>query len=63
MFIIKYHKPRKTPFLSSVKLEEAQSTPLENMDSIRLVLAIAASKQWKVHHIDMKSEFIHGDMK
>ena len=29
-FIIKYFKPIKTPFLSEVKLEEAQSTPLEN---------------------------------
>ena len=31
-----------------------------NMDSIRLVLAIAASKRWEVHHMDVKSDFIHG---
>ena len=30
------------------------------MDSIRLVLAISASKHWEVHHMDVKSEFIHG---
>ena len=30
-----------------------------NMDSIRLVLAIAASKGWKVHHMDVKSELLH----
>ena len=33
------------------------------MDSIRLDLAIAASRQWEVHHMDVKCDFIHGDMK
>ena len=32
------------------------------MDSIRLVLAISASKQWEVHHLDVKSSFLHGDI-
>ena len=32
------------------------------MDSIRLVLAIAASKRWEVHHMDVKSAFLHGDL-
>ena len=32
------------------------------MDSIRLVLAIAASRSWEVHIIDVKSVFLHGDM-
>ena len=31
------------------------------MDSIRLVLAIVASKHWEVHHMDVKCEFLHGD--
>ena len=31
--------------------------PMEKMDSIRWVLAIAASKQWEVHHMDLNSEF------
>ena len=30
------------------------------MDSIHLVLAIAASKHWEVHHIDVKYAFLHG---
>ena len=30
------------------------------MVSIRLVLEISASKHWKVHHMDVKSAFIHG---
>ena len=33
------------------------------MDSIRLVLSIAASKKWEVHHMDVKSVFIHGYLK
>ena len=33
------------------------------MDYIRLVLAIAASKRCEVHHMDVKSEFIHGEIK
>ena len=36
--------------------------PVENMDSIRLVLAIAASKRWEVHHMNVKSDFIHGEI-
>ena len=32
------------------------------MDSIRLVLAFAESKRWEVHHMDVKSEFINGDI-
>ena len=34
--------------------------PVEKMDSIRLVLAIAASKHLEVHHMDLKSDFING---
>ena len=34
--------------------------PVAKMDSIRLVLAIAASKHWEVHHMDVKSAFLHG---
>ena len=32
------------------------------MDSIRLVLAIVASKRWEVHHMDVNNAFIHGDI-
>src|SRR5882672_4549529 len=30
------------------------------MDSIRLALAIADSKQWEVHHMDVKCAFLNG---
>jgi hypothetical protein len=32
------------------------------MDSIRLVLAIAATKGWEVHQMDVKNSFLHGDL-
>ena len=32
------------------------------MDSIRLALAIVASKQWEVHHMDVKCAFLNGDI-
>ena len=36
--------------------------PMAKMDSIRLALAIAASKQWEVHHMDVKCAFLNGDL-
>ena len=38
-------------------------TPVARIDSIRLVLAVAFSKRWEVHHMDVKSAFLHGDLK
>ena len=32
------------------------------MDSIMLVLVIVASKRWEVHQMDVKSDFIHGEL-
>ena len=37
--------------------------PVAKMDSIRLVLDIAASMQWEVHHMDVKSSFLHEYLK
>ena len=36
--------------------------PVAKIDSICLVLAISASKHWEVHHMDVKLEFMHGDI-
>jgi hypothetical protein len=33
------------------------------MESVRLLLALAAQEGWKVHHMDMKSAFLNGDLK
>ena len=34
--------------------------PVAKKNYIRLVLAISASKHWEVHHMDVKSAFMHG---
>ena len=36
--------------------------PVENMDSIRLALDIAALKQWEVQNMDVKCDFLNGDI-
>ncbi|GJT41838.1 ribonuclease H-like domain, reverse transcriptase, RNA-dependent DNA polymerase [Tanacetum coccineum] len=37
--------------------------PVARMETIRLLLAITANNKWKVHHLDVKSAFLHGDLK
>ena len=36
--------------------------PVAKVDSIRLVLALVASKNWEVHHMDVKSAFLYGEI-
>nr|GEX41279.1 ribonuclease H-like domain, reverse transcriptase, RNA-dependent DNA polymerase [Tanacetum cinerariifolium] len=38
-------------------------TPVARIETIRLLLAIAANNKWEVHHLDVKSAFLHGDLK
>jgi hypothetical protein len=35
---------------------------VSKMNSILLVLALAASHKWEVHQLDIKSAFLHGDL-
>ncbi|KAM0021247.1 putative RNA-directed DNA polymerase [Helianthus debilis subsp. tardiflorus] len=37
--------------------------PVARMETIRLILAIAATNGWLVHHLDVKSAFLYGDLK
>ena len=37
-------------------------SPVAKMNSIRLVLSLAASFKWEVHQMDVKSTFLHGDL-
>jgi hypothetical protein len=36
--------------------------PVARVDSVRLLLALAAHKGWEVHHMDVKSAFLNGDL-
>ena len=32
------------------------------MESVRLLLALAAAKDWRVHYLDVKSVFLNGEL-
>jgi transposase InsO family protein len=36
--------------------------PVARMESVRLLLALAAQEGWRVHHMDVKSAFLNGDL-
>jgi hypothetical protein len=36
--------------------------PVDRLDTVRLLIALAAHKGWEVHHIDVKSAFLNGDL-
>jgi hypothetical protein len=37
--------------------------PVAQMDSVRLLLTLATQEGWCVHHMDVKSAFLNGDLK
>jgi hypothetical protein len=37
--------------------------PVARIESVRLLLALAAQEGWRVHHMDVKSAFLNGDLK
>ena len=38
-------------------------TPVARIETIRLIIALAASKGWEIHHIDVKTAFLHGHLR
>jgi hypothetical protein len=36
--------------------------PVACMESVRLLLALAAQERWQVHHMDVKTAFLNGDL-
>jgi hypothetical protein len=38
-------------------------TPVAHIESIRILLALAAQEGWHVHHMDIKSAFLNNDLK
>lgn len=37
--------------------------PVTRLEIVRLLLALAAKEQWEVHHLDVKTMFLNGDIK
>nr|GEX22551.1 ribonuclease H-like domain, reverse transcriptase, RNA-dependent DNA polymerase [Tanacetum cinerariifolium] len=37
--------------------------PVAQIETVRLILALAAYHGWQVHHLNVKSAFLHGDLK
>jgi hypothetical protein len=38
-------------------------TPVAQIESVRLLFALAAQEGWRVHHMNVKSAFLSGDLK
>ena len=36
---------------------------MARMESVRVLLVLAAQEWWQVHHMDVKSAFLNGDLK
>jgi len=36
--------------------------PVARIESIRLLLALAAVKYWRIHHLDIKLAFLNGEL-
>ena len=36
--------------------------PVVRMESVRVLLVLAAQEGWQVHHMDVKSAFLNGDL-
>jgi hypothetical protein len=47
--------------LPGVDFEEV-FTPIARLEIVRVLLAYAANEGWPVHHMDMKSAFLNGDL-
>ncbi|KAL9274065.1 Retrovirus-related Pol polyprotein from transposon TNT 1-94-like protein, partial [Drosera capensis] len=36
--------------------------PVAKLDTVRVILALAANRSWEVHHMDVKSAFLNGEL-
>ena len=38
-------------------------TPVARIESVRLFIALAGQESWRLHHMDVKSAFLNGELK
>ena len=38
-------------------------TPVARIETIRLIISLAACEGWEIHHLDVKTAFLHGELK
>lgn len=36
--------------------------PVARMDTVRVILAVAENRGWEVHHLDVKTAFLNGEL-
>ena len=36
--------------------------PIARLDTVRVILALTANQSWEVHHLDVKSAFLNGEL-
>jgi hypothetical protein len=36
--------------------------PVARLETVRLLISIAAQEQWEIHHMDVKSTFLNGEL-
>jgi hypothetical protein len=46
-----------------IDFDDAFFASVARMESVQLLLALAAQEGWCVHHMDVKSAFLNGDLK
>lgn len=37
--------------------------PVARIETVRFLIALAASNGWEIHHLNVKTAFLHGDLK
>ena len=37
--------------------------PVARIETVRFLISLAASNEWEIHHLDVKTAFLHGDLK
>lgn len=36
--------------------------PVARMNTVRVILAMTANRSWEIHHLDVKTTFLNGDL-